>query len=129
LTKKRKGKPHIAPQGDATAKLAGLIQEKKTLATTDGALQVALAIASVTTLVTVDSTQDPFVVDPEDLGTLTFGDPKVGLSDEQVAILKANLKVLLPQISKDIEKIPENASLVIGDVAEFVRVSLLSPDK
>ena len=119
----------MAPKGDAKAKLAGLIQEKKTLTTTDGALQVALAIASVTTLVTVDATQDPFVVDPEDLGSLTFGDPKVGMSDEQVAIFKGNLKVLLPHISKDIDQIPANASLLIGDVAEFVRVSLLSPAK
>src|ERR1039457_5031608 len=112
-------------QGNANAKLAALIQGKK-LTTTDGALQVALAIASVTQLVTVDSTQDPFTVDPEDLGTLTFG--KVGMSDQQVAIFKANLKVLLPQISKEIDKLPDNASLVIGDVAEFVRVSILSPD-
>jgi hypothetical protein len=119
----------MPPKGDAKATLAKLTQEKKALTTTDGALQVALAIASVTTLVTVDATEDPFVVDPEDLGTLTFGDPKVGMSDEQVAIFKANLKVLLPQISKDIDQIPENASLVIGDVAEFVRVSLLSPGK
>jgi len=129
MKKKGKGKPNMAPKGDAKAKLAGLIQEKKTLTTTDGALQVALAIASVTTLVTVDATQDPFVVDPEDLGSLTFGDPKVGMSDEQVAIFKGNLKVLLPHISKDIDQIPANASLLIGDVAEFVRVSLLSPAK
>jgi hypothetical protein len=115
----------MAPE-DAKAKLAALTQGKK-LMVTDGALQVALAVASVTTLVTVDSTQDPFVVDPDDLGSLTFGDPKVGMSDQQVAIFKANLKILLPQISKDIDQLPESASLAIGDVAEFVRLSLLKP--
>jgi hypothetical protein len=113
---------------DATAKLAALIQGKP-LIVTDGGLQVALAIASVTTLVTVDTTQDPFVVDPPDLGTLTFADPKVGMSDQQVGIFKATLKALLPQIAKDIDQLPDNANLVVGEVAEFVRLALLNPKK
>jgi hypothetical protein len=105
-----------------------LIQGKQ-LAVTDGGLQVAIAVASVTNMVTVDTTQNPFVVDPDDLGTLTFGDSKVGMSNAQVAIFKANLKILIPQISKDIDKLPDDAGLNIGKVAEFVRVSLLSPSK
>jgi hypothetical protein len=32
---------------------------------------------------------------------------------------------MLPQIKADISQIPENSSLVIEKVAEFVRVSLL----
>jgi hypothetical protein len=115
----------MSPQ-DAKAKLAVLTHGKK-LIIDDGALQVVIAIASVTNLVTVDTTQDPFVVDPDNLGSLTFGDSKVGMSDQQVAIFKANLKVLLPQISKDIDQLPDSAGLVIGDVAEFVRLALLKP--
>lgn len=85
-----------------------------------------MAIASVTSLVTVDTTQDPAVVDPEDIDALTFGDPRVGMSDEQVAIFKSNLKFLLPQISDDIDQIPDNADLPIGGVMDFVRLSLLA---
>jgi hypothetical protein len=105
--------------------LAGLIQKKEAIVG-DGSLQVVLAIASVTTRVTVDTTKDPPVIDPEDLGTLTFADPRVGLTDQQVAIFKSNLKIMLPQISADIDQIPDNASLRIADVAKFVRLSLLA---
>jgi hypothetical protein len=103
--------------------LAALIR-KKEAAVTDGAIQVVIAIASVTSLVTVDTTQDPPAFDPPDLGSLTFGDPRVGLTDEGVAIFKANLKILLPQIADDIDQIPDNANLNIGDVARFVQLSL-----
>jgi hypothetical protein len=105
--------------------LAALIREKEA-GVTDGAIQVVIAIASVTTLVTVDTTQDPPVFDPDDLGTMTFGDPRVGLTDDGVAIFKANLRVLLPQIAGDIDQIPDNANLNIGDVARFVQLSLQS---
>jgi len=112
-----------AATGNARETLAALIR-KKEAAVTDGAIQIVIAIASVTTLVTVDTTQDPPVFDPSDLGSLTFGDPRVGLTDQGVAIFKANLKTLLPQISADIDQIPDNANLNIGDVARFVQLSL-----
>jgi hypothetical protein len=108
---------------DAREVMAALIK-KKEAAVTDGAIQVVMAIASVTSLVTVDTTQDPPLFDPDDLGTLTFGDPRVGLTNEGVAIFKANLKILLPVISDDIDEIPDNANLNIGDVAKFVQLSL-----
>lgn len=111
------------PAPSARETLAVLIREKEARVT-DGAIQVVIAIASVATLVTVDTTQDPPVFDPDDLGSLTFGDPRVGLTDEGVAIFKANLKVLLPQIVSDIDQIPDNANLNIGDVARFVQLSL-----
>lgn len=111
------------PSDTAQGTLAALIK-KKEAAVTDGAIQVVIAVASVTALVTVDTTQEPPVFEPEDLGSLTFGDPRVGLSDEGVAIFKANLKILLPQIAGDIDEIPDNASLNIGDVARFVQLSL-----
>ena len=103
--------------------MAALIKKKQE-SVTDGAIQVVMAIASVTSLVTVDTTQDPPAFDPDDLGTLTFGDPRVGLTNEQVAIFKANLKILLPTITDDIDEIPDNADLNIGDVAKFIQLSL-----
>lgn len=103
--------------------MAALIKKKQE-SVTDGAIQVVMAIASVTSLVTVDTTQDPPAFDPDDLGTLTFGDPRVGLTNEGVAIFKANLKILLPTIKDDIDEIPDNADLNIGDVAKFVQLSL-----
>jgi hypothetical protein len=114
-----------APSSSTAARetLAALIRKKEALVT-DGAIQVVMAIASVTTLVTVDTSVDPPTFDPEDLGSLTFDDPRVGLTDHGVAIFKANLKIMLPQIAADIDQIPDNASLNIGDVARFVQVSL-----
>jgi hypothetical protein len=122
-TKRRTRSKESTSAGGAQRVLAALIEEKEATVT-DGALQVVIAIASVTTLVTVDATQDPPVFEPEDLGSLTFGDPRVGLTDEGVAIFKANLKVLLPRIADDIDQIPDNANLNIGEVARFVQLSL-----
>jgi hypothetical protein len=119
----RTGGARATSAENARETLAGLIR-KKEAAITDGALQIVIAIASVTTLVTVDTSQDPPVFEPEDLGSLTFGDPRVGLTDPGVAIFKANLKILLPQIADDIDEIPDNANLNIGDVARFVQLSL-----
>ena len=92
----------------------------------DGSLQIALAIASVTTLVTVDSTQNPPVISPKDLGMLAFNDPAVGMTDEQVAIFKANLEIMLPEIAADIRRIPDNANQNIGDVAQFIQLALIA---
>lgn len=113
-----------AARAAARERLTALIREKEAALVTDGAIQVVIAIASVTNLVTVDMTQDPPAFEPEDLGDLTLDDPRVGLTDAGVAIFKANLKALLPQIAADIDQIPDNASLNIGDVARFVQVSL-----
>ena len=115
--------PATGSAGDAHATLAALIKTKEAVVT-DGAIQIVIAIASVTTLVTVDTSQDPPAFEPSDLGTLTFGDPRVGMTDQGVAIFKANLKILLPQIADDIDQIPDNASLNIADVARFVQLSL-----
>jgi hypothetical protein len=122
---RRRAAREAAPQSAAGARemMAALIR-KKEAQVTDGAIQIVMAIASVTTLVTVDLTQDPPVFDPEDLGSLTFNDPRVGMSDEQMAMFKANLKFLLPQIVDEIDQIPDNANLTIADVARFVQLSL-----
>src|ERR1700721_1097354 len=79
----------------------------------DGRLEVALAIAATTALVTVDASTTPFTTNPDDLFDRTFDDPKVGISDDQMAVFKANLTVLLPEITDDIAQIPENAALPI----------------
>ncbi len=95
----------------------------------DGRLEVALAIAATTALVTVDASTTPFTTSPDDLFDRTFNDTKVGISDDQMAIFKANLTVLLPEITDDISQIPENSALPIEKVAEFVRLSLLAASK
>jgi hypothetical protein len=118
-----KARGETASARGAQETLAALIKKKQE-SVTDGAIQVIMAIASVTALVTVDTTQDPPVLDPDDLGSLTFADPRVGLSNEGVAIFKSNLKILLPTIADDIDEIPDNANLNIGDVAKFVQLSL-----
>lgn len=112
-----------APALTAQQTLTALIKEKQAVVT-DGSIQVVIAIASVTTLVTVDTSRNPPAFDPDDLGSLTFGDPRVGLTDEGVAIFKANLKMLLPSIGDDIDRLPDNADLNIGEVAKFIQLSL-----
>jgi hypothetical protein len=108
---------------DPHTQLDNLIVTKKI--TTDGSLQIVLAIASISSLVTVDTTTTPFTFKPTNLPSLTFNNPAVGISDGQMAIFKANLKLLLPQIGSDIDQIPENAALTISKVAAFVNTSLL----
>jgi hypothetical protein len=90
----------------------------------DGALEVCLAIASVTTLVTVDASEEPFAVDPPDLFQRRFCDDRVGLSDRQMPIFKANLGALLPQVAVDIARIADNAQIQIGDLSDFVADAL-----
>jgi len=124
---KNKGSGTTNDVTEHQAHLDQLIATKKAaLAPEDGRLQVALAIAGVSSLVTVDATQHPFETDPDDLFDRTFNDSKVGLSDEQMPAFKGILSRHLPQIADDISQIPENAALPIEKVAELVRVSLLA---
>ena len=122
---KAAAKALAATPAAATETLRGLIAEKQQVVT-DGSLQVIMALVSVTGLVTVDLSTSPPRTTPANLGALTFNDPTVGLSNMQMAIFKGNLAALLPQIAADVAKIPENAALKIGDVAEFVRLALLA---
>jgi len=89
----------------------------------DGRFEVATAIADTTDLVTVNPT-DPFTTEPEDLFDLRFNDNRVGIDNSQMRLFKASLEELLPEITNDIERIPNNANLVIEDVAEFVMLAL-----
>jgi hypothetical protein len=90
----------------------------------DGRLEVATAIADTSDLVTVDPTTDPFSTVPDDLFDRKFNDNRVGIDDSQMRLFKASLEQLLPEITNDIERIPENSNLLIDDVAEFVRIAL-----
>jgi len=90
-----------------------------------GRLEVALAIARTSDLVTVDTSTKPVTVDPDDLFVRTFNDPGVGIDDQQMLTFKADLTTLLPEIRADVARIPKNANQVIEEVAEFVRLALL----
>ena len=122
---KKAAKSRAVSRSTAERTLDRLIAEKQRTVG-DGSLQVILAIASVTTLVTVDTTRVPPRINPPDLGQLTFNDAKVGLSNSQMAIFKANLSTLLPEIAADVAEIPENAGLKISAVADFIRLALLA---
>jgi hypothetical protein len=94
------------------------------MATEDGRLKLALAIDNTSDLVTVNL-GPPASVDPNDLFVRQFNDPKVGIDNDQMGDFKERLKVYLPKIASDIDKIPENSNLIIEDVAEYVRLALL----
>lgn len=94
------------------------------MAIKDGRLEVVTAIADTTDLVTVDPTTNPPTVKPENLFDLTFNDERVGIDDSQMRLFKASLEELLPEITSDIERIPNNSNLLVDDVAEFVRLAL-----
>jgi len=126
MVRSKKGRT-VAGEAPHIATLNKLIAAKQTSVTPkDGRLQLALAIASTTNLVTVDTTVVPFATTPDDLFDRTFDDNLVGISDDQMPVVKANLSVLLPEIASDISQIPDNAASPIEKVAEFVRLSLLA---
>jgi hypothetical protein len=88
--------------------------------TKNGQLEVALSVQAVSGLVKVDPSQMPFTTTPDGLFLLAFNDNKVGISDDQMAFFKATLKGFLPEIGEKIDGIAEDASQIIGDVAEIV---------
>lgn len=94
------------------------------MAIKDGRLEVVTAIADTTDLVTLDLSTDPPTVEPNNLLNLKFNDDRVGIDNNQMRLFKASLEELLPEITSDIERIPNNANVVIDNVAEFVRLSL-----
>ncbi len=89
-----------------------------------GGLQVALALAAVTSTVRVDTTTDPFQTTPADLFVRRFDDPGVGVDNRGMAAFLANLRSQLPAIASDIARLPASATVKIGDVANFVGLSL-----
>lgn len=91
-----------------------------------GRLEVAIAIAKTSHLVSVDPTVTPFTTIPPNLFDLIFKDNKVGIDDNQMAVFKAQLAALLPEITSDINQIPENSNQVIEDVAFFVKLALFA---
>jgi hypothetical protein len=88
-----------------------------------GQLEVALAVARVSALVTVDPSQTPFKTVPAGLFLRTFGDAKIGITDEQMIFFKARLKALLPEIGATVDGIAEDATQTIGAVAQIVALA------
>lgn len=110
----------------AARELERMTANKQLQGPSDGRLEVALAVAATSKGVRVDATHHPFMVDPENLFDLSFNDPRVGISDSGISAFKACLGLLLPDVVEDIEELPDSSDLVIEDVAEYVRVSLLA---
>jgi len=97
---------------------------------------VAQAIALTNDRVKVDWILDPFTTEPADLFDLRFNDERVGITDEDMVVFKNHLKQLLPltedpvdieRIKESIDRIKEDSSLLIGDVAELVRQAWSAP--
>ncbi|MBK7928396.1 MAG: hypothetical protein IPJ98_13150 [Bryobacterales bacterium] len=92
----------------------------------DGALELAVALASLTALVTVDIRQEPFRTEPADLFDLTFA--AVGIDEPQMGFLREQLKHLLPGIAADLDansQVLDQPNHRIGDYAQFLKVALL----
>jgi hypothetical protein len=81
-----------------------------------------VALASVSPRVTVDLSKTPVAYKPADLFSETFD--MLGFGDDQVEILKAQLRMLLPNIPGDIDRLPANSNVNIGTVAQYLRLSL-----
>jgi hypothetical protein len=100
------------------------IGKESSMSVKDGRLEIALAIARTSDLVTVDDSTQPFTVDPDDLFDWPFNDNRVGIDDGQMSIFKAELEKLLPEIKGDIDGIPENSNILIKDVVKTIRDAL-----
>lgn len=95
-------------------------------ASRDGRLEIAAAIAMLSTKVIVHVAPTPSVT-PADLFDRTFDDPKVGLDDGKMRAFKDILALRLPQIADKIQSdIPEDAGLFIHLVAKHVHLTLLA---
>lgn len=107
----------------ATAHMENLIAAHEATAK-DGRLEVATAIAMTSDMITVDTGTEPFSTSPPNLFTLTF--EQVGISTQDLMrIFLANLKTLLPEISTNLDQIPESSAMQIQLVGRFVRLALL----
>jgi hypothetical protein len=113
----------MATSNDAHAKLEAMTAARQQA--THGSLMVIMAIASITDLVMVDTTVSPFTFKPPNLPNLTFNDPLVGIQDGQMPIFKSNLSKFLPEISADIDKIPNDAAVFVRNVANYINTCLL----
>lgn len=111
-----------APNGD----LKTLLEQMRASGTDDGSIELAMAIAAVSTKVTVTA---PLKVTPPELFELTFNDPEVGITNAQMEDVKSNLSHLLPTITEDITRIPDDASASIADAQEFIRLALLKASR
>lgn len=92
----------------------------------DGSLELAVALASLTSLVRVDVRQETFRTEPAGLFDHTFS--IVGLNEAQMGFLREELKRLLPTIAGDLDansQVLDQPNHRIGDYAQFLKVALL----
>ncbi|MEP7366465.1 MAG: hypothetical protein ABI972_24675 [Acidobacteriota bacterium] len=92
----------------------------------DGALELATAIASMSEAVRLDLSREPFVTEPVNLFDLTFGE--AGIGEEQMPLLREQLKALLPEIAEELDsngQVLDQAGHRIESYAAFVRIALL----
>jgi hypothetical protein len=100
------------------------VEQKR--AVQDGRLEVAAAIAMLSTKVTVHLTPT-LSMTPANLFDLTFDDSQVGLTDNMMPAFKDLLALRLPQIATQIQNdIPDDANVKIRLVATLVHVALLA---
>lgn len=121
-TQSKRGSRKPTPQDALTL----LDRAARRRAAPDGALELAVALASLTALVTVDIRQEPFRTDPADLFDHTFA--AVGIDEAQMGFLREQLKHLLPGIAADLDtnsRVLDQPSHRIGDYAQFLKVALL----
>src|SRR5262249_29222224 len=94
-----------------------------------GGLEVAMAIAATTGRVRLDASGAPVRTTPNDLLARTFNDSAIALDRGGVKSFKGNLISLLPGIAADIQAIPEDPALNIGDVAHYIALSLAASSR
>ncbi len=102
-------------------------------ATIDARLVVMLALADISTLVTVTENNGAINVTPPNLLNLTFNDPQVGLDDAQMGLFYGRVTTAINDarvdalIQKHLASNP-SAAVVIINVADLIQLWINNPD-
>lgn len=90
----------------------------------DGSAHIAMALSAIVqTPITIDSSADPAVLAPADLGQRTLRD--VGVSPQGVEMFRSNVEILLPMVESSV--ITGDLDQRIGDIAQAAQLSLQKP--
>jgi hypothetical protein len=92
--------------------------------TKEGALQIAIAIASLSRKVKVDARSRPPRVDPPDLWNRRLDDADIHITDAHMPAFRAHLAALLPGISGEMDKFPDRANVKVSRIAGLVADAL-----
>ncbi|MCC6292389.1 MAG: hypothetical protein IT164_07080 [Bryobacterales bacterium] len=123
--KRKKSNQHVETAGSAEPREPGAGGAPAHRTVRDGAVELAMAVASLTALVRVDASRDPFMTNPADLFERTFSN--VGLDDNQMELLREELRLSLPCIAGDLAAHAadlDRAGLRIGSYAAFLHAAL-----